>query len=75
MQRRQAGRDRPPGLYSKGLLDEVALWSYKLGGCQVLKKWLSYREQGVLGRALSPEEVQHFANTARRIAATSVASV
>ena len=50
MQRRQAGRDRPPGLYSKGLLDEVALWSYKLGGCQVIKKWLSYREQGVLGR-------------------------
>ena len=47
----------------------AAVWSYKLGGYQVLKKWLSYREQKVLGRALMPEEVQHFTDTARRIAA------
>ena len=47
----------------------AAVWSYKLGGYQVLKKWLSYREQKVLGRALLPEEVQHFTDTARRIAA------
>ena len=46
-----------------------AVWSYKLGGYQVLKKWLSYRERGVLGRPLRPEEVQHFTDTARRIAA------
>ena len=46
-----------------------AVWHYKLGGYQVLKKWLSYRERGVLGRALRPEEVQHFTDTARRIAA------
>ena len=26
------------------------VWNYKLGGYQVLKKWLSYREQRVLGR-------------------------
>ena len=45
----------------------AAVWSYKLGGYQVLKKWLSYREQNVLGRALKPEEVQHFTDTARRI--------
>ena len=45
-----------------------SVWSYKLGGYQVLKKWLSYRERGVLGRALRPEEVQHFTDTARRIA-------
>ena len=45
----------------------AAVWSYKLGGYQVLKKWLSYREHDVLGRALKPEEVQHFADTARRI--------
>ena len=45
-----------------------AVWHYKLGGYQVLKKWLSYRERGVLGRALRPEEVQHFTDTARRIA-------
>ena len=47
----------------------AAVWNYQLGGYQVLKKWLSYREQGVLGRALRLEEVQHFTDTARRIAA------
>ena len=46
-----------------------AVWSYKLGGYQVLKKWLSYRERKVLDRALRPEEVQHFTDTTRRIAA------
>ncbi len=45
------------------------VWQYKLGGYQVLKKWLSYREQPVLGRPLKPEEVQHFTHTARRIGA------
>ena len=45
----------------------VAVWNYRLGGYQVLKKWLSYRERGILGRALTPEEVQHFTDTARRI--------
>ena len=47
----------------------AAVWNYKLGGYQVLKKWLSYRESRVLGRNLLPEEVQHFTDTARRIAA------
>ncbi len=47
----------------------TAVWNYKLGGYQVLKKWLSYRESKVLGRPLLPEEVQHFADTGRRIAA------
>ena len=46
----------------------AAVWTYRLGGYQVLKKWLSYREHSILGRALSPEEVQHFTNTAREIA-------
>ena len=45
----------------------AAVWRYKLGGYQVLKKWLSYRERGVLGRALRPEEVMYFAEVARRI--------
>ena len=45
----------------------AAVWNYRLGGYQVLKKWLSYRERDVLGRALKPEEVQHFTDTARRI--------
>ena len=47
----------------------VAVWNYKLGGYQVLKKWLSYREHKVLGRNMHPDEVRHFTDTARRIAA------
>ena len=47
----------------------AAVWRYKLGGYQVLKKWLSYRERAVLGRALVPEEVGYFAEVARRIGA------
>ena len=47
----------------------AAVWNYKLGGYQVLKKWLSYREHKVLHRPLHPQEVQHFTNTARRITA------
>ena len=47
----------------------AAVWRYKLGGYQVLKKWLSYRERDILARPLRPEEVQHFTDTARRIAA------
>ncbi len=43
------------------------VWAYKLGGYQVLKKWLSYRERKVLGRSLKPEEVQRFAEVGRRI--------
>ena len=45
----------------------AAVWNYQLGGYQVLKKWLSYRESKVLGRPLLPIEVQHFTDTARRI--------
>ena len=29
----------------------AAVWTYKLGGYQVLKKWLSYRERPILDRA------------------------
>ena len=46
----------------------AAVWRYKLGGYQVLKKWLSYRERPVLRRPLKPEEIQYFTDTARRIA-------
>lgn len=46
----------------------AGVWNYQLGGYQVLKKWLSYRESRVLGRALTVEEVQAFAETARRVA-------
>ena len=47
----------------------AAVWEYRLGGYQVLKKWLSYRERKVLGRPLRADEVTHFRDTARRIAA------
>ena len=47
----------------------AAVWTYRLGGYQVLKKWLSYRERDILKRALKADEVQHFTDTARRIAA------
>ena len=47
----------------------AAVWNYQLGGYQVLKKWLSYRENRVLDRALQPEEVQRYTDTARRVAA------
>ena len=47
----------------------AAVWRYRLGGYQVLKKWLSYREHRVIGRVLSHAEVAGFAETARRIAA------
>jgi hypothetical protein len=45
------------------------VWEYTLGGYQVIKKWLSYREKPLLGRALKPEEVREVTNIARRIAA------
>ena len=45
----------------------ATVWRYKLGGYQVLKKWLSYRERPILDRALTPEEVLYFAEVARRI--------
>lgn len=43
------------------------VWNYTLGGYQVLKKWLSYREAAILGRALTGDEALEFAKTARRI--------
>ncbi|WP_419860066.1 type ISP restriction/modification enzyme [Candidatus Palauibacter sp.] len=47
----------------------AAVWSYRLGGYQVLKKWLSYRERTILGRRLTPSEVQQFSDIARRLTA------
>ena len=45
------------------------VWDFVIGGYQVVKKWLSYREQGILGRRLSAEEVREVTSMARRIAA------
>ena len=52
----------------------AAVWDYRLGGYQVLKKWLSYRERAILDRPLKPGEVQHISDTARRIAAILLAT-
>jgi hypothetical protein len=45
-----------------------AVWDYTIGGYQVLKKWLSYRENTVLGRAISKDEAREFMHLVRRIA-------
>ncbi len=47
----------------------IKVWDYTIGGYQVIKKWLSYREEKILGRSLWPEEVSTVTNIARRIAA------
>jgi len=45
------------------------VWDFTLGGYQVLKKWLSYREHELLNRPLSADEALEFTRIARRIAA------
>jgi hypothetical protein len=47
----------------------VNVWNYYIGGYQVIKKWLSYREHNILGRALLPEEAREVMNMARRLTA------
>jgi len=47
----------------------TSVWDYRIGGYQVIKKWLSYREQTLLGRAIKPDEAREVTNMARRIAA------
>jgi hypothetical protein len=48
----------------------VKVWDYTIGGYQVIKKWLSYREADLLKRPLTPDEAREVMNMARRIAAT-----
>lgn len=45
------------------------VWEYSIGGNQVIKKWLAYREKTLLGRSLTKDEVRYLQETARRIAA------
>ena len=47
----------------------VAVWNFNIGGYQVLKKFLSYREHSLLGRALTPAEIRYVRDVARRLAA------
>lgn len=44
-------------------------WEYRIGGFQVARKWLSYRANGVLGRALTTNEALTFSDIIRRISA------
>ncbi|MFL6210272.1 MAG: type ISP restriction/modification enzyme [Pyrinomonadaceae bacterium] len=45
------------------------VWDFHIGGYQVIKKWLSYREYEILGRSLTTEEAREVTQIARRIAA------
>ena len=47
----------------------TAVWEYTIGGYQVIKKWLSYRERDVLGRDLTVDEAREVMGIIRRIAA------
>jgi len=51
----------------RGIPEQV--WECRIGGYQVLKKWLSYRDHSIIARPLSAEEVGHMQQVARRIAA------
>jgi hypothetical protein len=46
----------------------VNVWEYYIGGYQVIKKWLSYREHELLGRPLRVEEAREVMNMVRRLA-------
>ena len=50
------------------LLEEhsIRVWEYTIGGYQVIKKWLSYREREILGRGLTTDEVHAVTEIARR---------
>jgi hypothetical protein len=47
----------------------AGVWEHTIGGYQVIKKWLSYRERALLGRALTTDEAREVTHMARRIAA------
>jgi Type ISP C-terminal specificity domain/N-6 DNA Methylase len=47
----------------------AGVWDYVIGGYQVFKKWLSYRDYQVIGRSLTLEEVRQGTEITRRLAA------
>ena len=47
----------------------LPVWNFTIGGYQVMKKWLSYREEKLLGRALTLDELDYVTAMARRLAA------
>jgi Type ISP C-terminal specificity domain len=46
-----------------------AVWGFTIGGYQVMKKWLSYREFALLDRPLHMAEIKEVTAMARRLAA------
>ena len=47
----------------------TAVWEYFIGGYQVIKKWLSYREESILDRALTKDEAREVTGMIRRLTA------
>jgi hypothetical protein len=47
----------------------LRVWEYTIGGYQAIKKWLSYREEKLLGRPMTKDEVRWVQEMSRRIAA------
>jgi hypothetical protein len=47
----------------------TTVWEYFIGGYQVIKKWLSYREEAILGRAVTKEEAREVTGIVRRLTA------
>ncbi|QEC69616.1 N-6 DNA methylase [Panacibacter ginsenosidivorans] len=47
----------------------LKVWNYHIGGYQVIKKWLSYREESIIKRPLKKEEAREIVNISRRITA------
>jgi hypothetical protein len=45
------------------------VWEYRVGGYQVIKKWLSYREEAMLGRVLTKDEAREVTGIVRRLTA------
>ncbi len=46
-----------------------SVWEYSIGGYQVVKKWLSYREKAVLRRDLRLDEAVYLTDLIRRLTA------
>jgi hypothetical protein len=46
-----------------------SVWDNTIGGYQVIKERMSYREHELLGRALAPDEAREITHMARCIAA------
>jgi hypothetical protein len=46
-----------------------SVWEYSIGSYQVIKKWLSYREEPLLGRPLTKDEAREVTAMVRRLTA------